>query len=84
MIYFLLFYFFCSATPLPCMHSSPSALIIVCMQSYQHARIPVGVIMNGEDSIILEDVPVITPTGDIIVSKLSLEVSLQFHLGKKG
>lgn len=54
------------------------------MQSYQHARIPVGVIVNGEDSIILEDVPVITPTGDIIVSKLSLEVSLQFHLGKKG
>lgn len=30
--------------------------------------------MESEDSIILEDVPVITPTGDIIVAKLSLEV----------
>jgi len=33
-----------------------------------------GTVVHSESSVILRDVPIITPTGDVIVPELSLEV----------
>ena len=37
-----------------------------------------GIVHDSEDLIILEDVPIITPNKDVVVSKLSFKVRLTF------